>query len=819
MLALLALVLVQAGFQPGFAQTSAPTAPVENEQAPSGTPATPVSNGPDIADQLRAALAPLQEELNAIREKLNQPSLTEEELIAARDAALRVRGDALQRVLRLQPQLSDVNARLDRLPPLPAEGQPPEPPEIAAERQALSDLKTRATLVVRDAELMTVQANSVVTRTLEMRRNLFVSSLLKRQPLDAARFTDVVNETPAAITTVTVTIGTWLWSLVQFRLPSLFIVLGVSGAIGGGLVWLRFVLRRRFDASDSTTPLPPLQRVLHAFLSTVLTGAVFGLFLLALHALAEQYGLYRFRIDQVVPALYWVLAGIFFVSLLLRAILAPRHPNRRLLDIPNAPAARLFILGLSMAVVYGVDAYLTELISIFGFSVNLTIVKTLLSTLLIAALLVAMVTTRLYAPVAGEPAGGSASTDGTAIAPVKPALRGWNPFLYWLIWIIVVAIVLMAVTGYVSLARFVAGQIVITGTIIATMYIGYQAARALAAQGAVASTSYGKRMLENGRTPLGLDQIGLVLSIVMNVAVTLIGVPLILQQWGSRADEMASVAFSALSGFTVGGVEISLGRILLAIGVFVGFIALTRLFQRWFDGKVLARTKLDAGVKNSVRAGLGYLGYFIAALIAISWAGFNLSNIAIIAGALSVGIGFGLQNIVNNFVSGLIMLIERPIKSGDIIQVGGTEGFVRKINVRATELETFDRQSVIIPNSEVINTAVANWMHVDRIRRVIIRIGVAYGSDVEKVREVLLCVLEDDDRVATHPAPFVYFADFGASSLDFELRFFIRDLMEVISVETDVRFRIEKAFREAQIEVPFPQQDIHIRSGLPDPKT
>ncbi|MEO1399006.1 MAG: mechanosensitive ion channel domain-containing protein, partial [Pseudomonadota bacterium] len=380
------------------------------------------------------------------------------------------------------------------------------------------------------------------------------------------------------------------------------------------------------------------------------------------------------------------------------------------------------------------------------------------------------------------------------------------------------AIVIMAATGYVSLARFVAGQIVITGTIVATMYIGYRAARALAAQDAIASTGYGQRLLQKGRSPLALDQIGLALSILINVLITVIGIPLILLQWGGRFDEMSSVAAAALTGFTVGGVEISFGRILLAIGVFVAVIALTRFLQAWFDGKVLARTKLDVGVKNSVRAGLGYVGYILAALIGFSWAGFNLSNVAIIAGALSVGIGFGLQNIVNNFVSGLIMLVERPIKSGDIIQVGSVEGFVRKINVRATELETFDRQSVIIPNSEVINTAVANWMHVDRIRRVIIRIGVAYGSDTEKVREVLLSVLEDDDRVSTHPAPFVYFADFGASSLDFELRFFIRDLMEVIPVETDVRFRIDKAFRDHDIEIPFPQQDIHIRSGLPDTK-
>ena len=142
---------------------------------------------------------------------------------------------------------------------------------------------------------------------------------------------------------------------------------------------------------------------------------------------------------------------------------------------------------------------------------------------------------------------------------------------------------------------------------------------------------------------------------------------------------------SILTGFKIAGFSFSIGRVLMAILAFIVIIGLTRFVQRWFEVKVLSRTRLDSGLRNSIRSGVGYLGYFVAAIIGLTWAGINLSNLALIAGALSVGIGFGLQNIVNNFVSGLIMLVERPIKLGDIISVGPVEGFVRKINVRATE--------------------------------------------------------------------------------------------------------------------------------------
>jgi small-conductance mechanosensitive channel len=201
----------------------------------------------------------------------------------------------------------------------------------------------------------------------------------------------------------------------------------------------------------------------------------------------------------------------------------------------------------------------------------------------------------------------------------------------------------------------------------------------------------------------------------------------------------------------------------------------------------------------------------IAALAAFSYAGFSLSNIAIIAGALSVGIGFGLQNLVNNFVSGLILLAERPIRVGDLVVVGGEEGYVRKISVRSTELETFDGAHVLIPNSYFIAEKVKNWTFRNNIRRVAIPIGVAYGSDPSRVQAVLLTVARENPDVLKTPEPFVTLDEFAPASINFTVYTFIGDITKAGSVRTQLSMMILTAFAEAGIVIPFGQTDVAVR--------
>ncbi len=296
--------------------------------------------------------------------------------------------------------------------------------------------------------------------------------------------------------------------------------------------------------------------------------------------------------------------------------------------------------------------------------------------------------------------------------------------------------------------------------------------------------------------------------------------------WGSfalfllKVWRISQAHFQTIYGWITNGVQLGHftivpSRLVIGLFLFALLLGVSRWLNNQFDRRLLIHSRLDHGAREAMTTIGGYIGFIIAILIGLSTAGVNFANIAIVAGALSVGIGFGLQNIVNNFVSGLILLFERPIKTGDWISVGGTEGFVKQISVRSTRIQTFDRADVIVPNSELISQQVTNRTLHDAFGRVTIPVGVAYGSDTELVRDLLLQIANDHPEVVKTgevPPAQVLFQAFGDSTLNFELRCIIRNVSLVLVVSSEMNFAIDKRFREHKIEISFPQRDIWIRS-------
>jgi len=243
---------------------------------------------------------------------------------------------------------------------------------------------------------------------------------------------------------------------------------------------------------------------------------------------------------------------------------------------------------------------------------------------------------------------------------------------------------------------------------------------------------------------------------------------------------------------------------------------LSRAMRRVLHDKVLVRTALDEGQRYSLGQITGYAVFLFGLLVGLQWVGLNLNSLVLLGGAVGIGVGFGLQNIANNFVSGIILLMERPIRVGDRVEVGGTNGDVVRIGARSTWVRTNDNVVIIIPNTEFVNNRVTNWTANDRQVRFSIPLGVSYGSDPERVREVLLEVARSHPDVLKDPEPEILFAKFGDSSLDFELRVWtITRVKTPRPLSSELYFSIFRAFKENGIEIPFPQRDLHLKTVSP----
>jgi small-conductance mechanosensitive channel len=269
--------------------------------------------------------------------------------------------------------------------------------------------------------------------------------------------------------------------------------------------------------------------------------------------------------------------------------------------------------------------------------------------------------------------------------------------------------------------------------------------------------------------------------------------------------------------FKTGSTQLTLWSILYLILLFLLLLFLAKKIRFWLANRILVRSNLDPGVAESVGAIARYLVIVIGFFVILQTAGIDLTALSILAGAVGIGVGFGLQNIANNFISGLIILFERPIKAGDRIEVGEVEGEVISIGARATTVVTNDNISVIVPNSSFISQDVVNWSYTDRKVRFKIGVSVAYGSDPRLVERLLLEVARENRDVLEEPEPGVRFLEFGDNGLQFELRAWSSSLLHRKGkLTSDLNFGIHEKFAAHGLEFPFPQRDIHVRTLPPD---
>ncbi|MBX3576952.1 MAG: mechanosensitive ion channel family protein [Rhizobiaceae bacterium] len=744
-----------------------------------------------IADQQRIILG-YQQQTDELEKRIARSLDDDTKLVEIRVDLEAIVGSVLKSGQAFRPRLSEINARLEQLGSPPADGT--EPAIVTAERQSLIAEKAQINALLGIAEGLAIRINGLLSRIADIRRDLFASLLTKRYDINVKLFTDFAREFSVETAKFWRSVAAWLSFVVQYKLPSVlaatfFAVAAAALLLIGG----RRLFGRLIEPDPSVRAPSYLSRLSVAFWSTLLPSAALAVFFVAAYFFYAYYEVLRGDIGAYLASLFYVAGVVYFVYRLARAVLSPSRPNWRLISVETRPARWLLFLVVATAFLTGLDDFLSDVYGVMGSPLSLTVGESLISTLLIGILVILIARVRPFVDPAGNP-------------------LPWHPVLRYGLTLLGAATMIAAGLGYIGLARFVSQQIVVTGAILATMYIGFLSARAVSVEGAFAGTSLGARLdrwLNLDDT--SLDQLSLGLSMAINVLVLAIGVPLILLQWGFQRADITAWAYDLASEISIGSVSFSLIGVLTGVLVFVIGYFLTRWFQGWLDGSVMARGRVDTGVRNSIRTVVGYAGLAVAALIGVSAAGVDLSNLALIAGGLSLGIGFGLQNVVQNFVSGLILLAERPFKAGDWIVAGSVSGTVRKISVRATEIETFQRQTVILPNSELINAAVGNWTHRNRLGRVDIRVNVAYGSDVRRAHAVLLEIANNHPMVLKNPEPFVLFSNFGTAALEFEVRVFLADIFNGNVVQNDFRFAIMEAFAREGIDIPStPRADVKL---------
>jgi small-conductance mechanosensitive channel len=780
---------------PPPAAAPAPQAPAPQTPAPAPQPPAPQ---PPAAAPPPAAEPREAEETKPVRAELDRIRLDFER----REAALRgrdladgelqaLRGGVDDQVERaralvdgLTPRLDAARARLDQLGAKPEEGAAPESPELQADRRAREAVVAEFDETQRLGRAVMLQGQQIAAQIAERRRTLFARAVFRQSQSLASPglWVDVARVLPREMAAFRFVFGDWADRVrMQATSGSVALVL-VAMLAAAALHWgRRRLLPRLVTRNPAARPGPLTQHVaaLQVLVLGTLPAAVASL---AVYAALDGGGFLPVRVRPVAGAALAGLAFVAFVIALADAVLAPGREGWRLVRMSDAGARRLMRLAVAVAWIIG--------LSKVADAVNAAIA---------AALPLAVLTRGLFAAAAAVAIAATlrrfATTevqDEACLGPYIPESNAGGP-LRILGWGAVAALVGGLLTGYVAFAAFLVDQIAWVAILAAMLFLSVRLVDVLLVRSLRDPTRLSSALQANtGLRRRSLQQIAVVVDGVARVVLILAAALLALAPWGVESRDLLSSLRAAFFGLQVGDITISLSSVVLAITIFALGVFATRIVQRWLETAFLPATDLDAGLRNSIKTAFGYLGFFIAAALSLSSMGLGLERIALVAGALSVGIGFGLQSIVNNFVSGLILLWERPIRVGDLIVVGDGEGHVRRISVRSTEIETFDRSTIIVPNSNLISGVVRNRVRGDRTGRVVLPIAVLRNQDPVRAAELLTACAAAHPDVLKEPPPRVNFKKIGDTWLEFDLVAFVADVEFQTRVQTELNFAVFK---------------------------
>ncbi len=693
---------------------------------------------------------------------------------------------------QIAPILADATARQSQLGAAPA-APAVEAPEVAAQRIALEAEVRTLNDLSKQAKLYAVEAGQLLDKLRDRKRELTTQSLFAKTAgvFNVRQWGQSVQSTAEDVYGF---LRVWhdaaLTFIAQLSAAHAAFLVAILASFWGA-VRLRNVLLAYVKRVERLyfTRAPSLIGAMYMVIFCAVPVTIVAL----LSFMVSELHLISGRIPDFLSGLPVAVALAYGGRAIARTIFAPRAIETALLTMPSLSEQKVVAVAFKqMGWLHGLAAAFVAAQVVIAPSVHtvwLLHMAYVLSGLAVMALFVQ------YLGRAEDKR--EATQDADTIR-----LTGWQMTIRPALAAVFLAIATAAVMGYLSLAQFMLVQASASLVIIMAIWLVVRILEEVLHPISHVGTPALRRMSKTtGVAENSIAQSATIMQGVFQLFVLTIGVALIVALWIGDSARVLSTFADIFSGFKIGSLSISISAIVQAIGLFIALLLGWRFALSWLQTKLLAHLPIEAGLRDSLNILLGYAGYILACMLAFSSLGISLESLAVIAGALSVGIGFGLQSIVNNFVSGLILLTERPIKIGDWIVVGSDEGYVRKIKVRSTEIETFDKATVIIPNSNLISGPVKNWMHNNLQGRAKIKLTIAHGADVEQVKSILLSCAKSHAMVMCDPAPQVYFTDIDGGGLVVELAFLVSHVDKSYIVRSDLRLKIAQALREESIKL------------------
>jgi small-conductance mechanosensitive channel len=743
-------------------------------------------------------------QLDRIGGRADQVGLLPVEIDGLREQVLDVRAAATAAANLARNELADTRKLLAPLEAKPAADAVPETDAVKADRQRMTDQATISESRIKQCEVIVARADQLHERLTKRRAEVMLQTLLRRDasPLSPQTWSKLGPQFVGALDVLASALATWMRQVangLQIENRSL-VALTAWAVLTVVLWWFGRTLRRRYGKGEALD-VGERDRTVVAAIDGVglVLGPMLAVWLIGRALLATTPPA---PIDFLVTQFTTDVIAFLLVIGLTAAALSPSRPAWRVLPFTDDSAhvlsnslRRLFAIVLTADFLYVALARSNE-----NTDALTSIGALVLATLVAAFTMPALATAAWHAE---RPEGSD-----------LPSMIGgtWWSIARLTLSLLVLLPIILALLGYVTLAAHLHNAVYTTALLITVAVLLHRVVGALLESAAAADTRPGQWVRHRLSLPsdatLRGQHIIILLFDVFLVLLLAVGIP---TAWGVDTDAVGDGITKLLYGVKVGGITISLSNIGIAIIAFVVCIGLARLVRSVVRDRVLPTVDAPLPLRQSIDAGLNYLGVAIALLIGVGALGIDFTNLAIVLGALSVGIGLGLQNIANNVISGVILLVERPIKAGDWVVVSGHEGFVRRINIRATEIETFQRTHVIVPNSIFLQNPVVNRTYADTSSRIEIKLTVGLGTDVAVMEGLLREAALGHPNVLRVPAPIVRFTKVGSNGLDFELFVFVALLEHRLVVSNDLNKTILARLIELKIIDPAPVPEFRLR--------